>query len=96
MRLIAVRRGCATCREWIGIVNRINMRLPYERRIEVIDNYLWEELRISLFPILDRFDESLFNSYPLVFIDGRIVTDGIKEIIKPYLKGFFKGEFVGQ
>jgi len=94
MRLIAIRRGCEMCREWIGIVNRINMRLPRQKRIEIIDNYLWEELRISLYPILDRFDESLFNSYPLVYLDGRIVTDGIKEVIKPYLNGFFKEEFV--
>lgn len=93
MRFAVVRRECGDCREALKSINRINMRLPHEKRIKIFDNYLEEEFDIKMFPIIDRIEKEFFN-YPFIYLDGIVVEPAIKELLTPYFKKFFKDDML--
>jgi len=73
-RLLVVRRGCPFCLLALKAVLYVNRYLPFDKRIEVIDNYQWEEMKINSHPVLDEMlDKELFDGYPHIFIDGTVV-----------------------
>lgn len=96
MRLLIVKRGCKFCKEWIKAVNRVNLKLPFERRIKIIDNYQWEELGLNFYPITNRFSKETFDSYPFCYLDGISVGQANFSLAKSFLNGFFKEEYLTQ
>jgi len=93
MRFVVIKRGCGDCREAMKSINRINMRLPHEKRIKVFDNYLEKEFNIKMFPIVDRVQKDFFN-YPFIYLDGIVIEPAIKELLTPYFQKFFKDELL--
>lgn len=73
-RILVVKRGCPFCLLALKAVLFVNRYLPFDKRIEVIDNYQWEEMKYNSHPVLDEMlDKELFDGYPHIFIDGTVV-----------------------
>lgn len=92
-RFIIVKSGCPFCREALKAIFWINLRLPLDKRIIVIDNYRWEEFGLREFPITELFDEKEFNAYPFIYIDGFIIDPAQKILLRATLEGYLKNEF---
>ncbi len=91
MRILITKRGCKKCRVSIKLAHWINLKLPFDKRIIIIDNYQYESMGLKLFPIVDRFD---YDDYPYWNLDGVEIVGGNKEVLKPLLKSFFESEFI--
>lgn len=92
VRVLLTRMGCKGCREYLRAIPIINLRLPIEKRIKVINCFEYEEWGLKNHPILDRIT---FNDYPVLYLDG-ILIEGVAwvEQIKKFLEKYLKSEFV--
>lgn len=92
VRVLLTRTGCMGCNEFMKVLPSINLRLPIEGRIRVINCFEFEEWAIKNHPILDRIT---FRDYPVLYLDG-ILIEGVAwaEQIKIFLESYFKEEFV--
>jgi glutaredoxin len=78
-RFAVVRRGCPFCHLAKKAILYLNIRLPYNKRIEIYDNYEFEELGFTRHPFIQNMlDEKLFDGYPFIYIDGGIVEPASK------------------
>jgi len=73
-RILFTMDGCSHCRHYMRFIQTINAKLPYNKRIAVINcsNYhdygIVEDQRIKI------FIEHYKGSYPSLFIDGTLVS----------------------
>lgn len=73
-RLLVIRRGCPFCHLVLKAVLYVNRHLPHDKRIDIIDNYQWEELKFNSHPVLDAMlDQESFDGYPYLYIDGIVI-----------------------
>lgn len=99
-RFLLVKFKCPNCREFIKAIKLINLRLPVDRRIEIIDFFAWEDYGVELEPIMKKFKEELEEGYPICFLTKEGINQGIilqpasPSILKIYLNEFFKEEFL--
>ncbi|MHA1329739.1 MAG: hypothetical protein ACTSR2_01555 [Candidatus Hodarchaeales archaeon] len=95
-RFLLVRRGCPVCRSFIKVISKINLRLPIEKRIRIIDCYEWEEFGVKNIPLMDKLEqEGLSEGFPFFYIDGIIVEPfPTTEQIKIFLETYLKDEFI--
>lgn len=85
-RYLLVKRGCPYCLDFAKAVRIINMKLSMEKRIQIIDCWLWEEYGVKLEPIMDKFKkDGLAEGFPFCFIDGLIVEPAPTDVLKVYL-----------
>lgn len=94
LRILVIRRGCPHCREFLKVVPFINMKLKIGRRIEIFDNFEWEEFGHKKYPIIEKFEKEGFDAYPFCYIDGTIVEPAQKEILRVYFQKYFEKEMV--
>ena len=95
-RFLLVRTGCPFCREAIKVISKLNLKLPIEKRIRIIDCYEWESYGLKNIPIMDVFNKmGLKEGYPFFYLDG-IITEPFptSEQLKIFLKTFLKSEFI--
>lgn len=94
MRILIVKRGCPFCLQFLKVVNKINLKLPFNSRIRIIDNYEYEEFGLKFFPISDKFETKDFNAYPFCYLDGIVVGEASSELAKSFLEGYLRNEFI--
>lgn len=96
MMCIMVRRNCPNCREWLRAVNKINLKLPLNKQIKVIDCWEQEELGINDTGLMKKFDREGFGEegYPFVYLDGMIVEPASSIQLEKFLESFLKKEFL--
>lgn len=81
-RFILVRKGCPFCLMAKKAVLFINRYLPYDKRIQIIDNFEWEEFRFPAHPFVDsRLDPKTFDGYPYIYIGGVEIEPATTEIL---------------
>jgi len=81
-RYIIVRRGCPFCLMAIKAVLFVNRYLPYEKRIQIFDNFQWEELKFLSHPFIEeRVDQETFDGYPYIYIDGGVIEPAPTECL---------------
>ena len=95
-RMIIVRRKCPFCRDAIKVINKINLNLPLDKRIDVIDAWQWEEFGVDSLPILKKLEkDGLMEGFPLLIIDGvRIEPAPTSEQMDILLKTYLKEDFL--
>lgn len=99
-RFLLVRMGCSRCREFQKALKQINLRLPVNKRIQIIDCMHWENHGVKLELIMDKFSDKEFSGYPLCFLTKEGIEQGIilepddSEILKIYLNKFLEDEFI--
>lgn len=92
MRILLKKRQCPICINYLGVVQRINARLPIDKRIQVVDTSDYEEHGINLSPIINHLQ---WSGTPTLFINGiKVVGATTKEHIRGFLESFLKEEFL--
>jgi len=91
---IVIKRGCPVCRETVKAINFFNLRLPIQKRIQIYDNYLWDEFIVQIHPICSKVARDGFDSYPFIYLEGCKVEPCERILLKPFLEGFFKKDML--
>jgi glutaredoxin len=94
-RLLFYKSGCPHCAILMKFVERINSKLPIEKRIRLVDCTLAEEFGMSN-PLIDLFQEH-FTGFPTIFLDG-IKIDGSNTQIEAetFLTTYLQQEFINR
>lgn len=78
------------------VVNKINLKLPFEKRIRIIDAWEYEEFGLRSLPILDKLEkDGLREGYPFFMCDGAIIESAPNvEMFKIVLENFLENDLV--
>lgn len=94
-RVLLVRRGCEFCNMSIRVVNKINLKLPMEKQIRIIDCYEWDEFGVALEPIMEILSKSGFDSYPFFYMNGKVIKRApTQKVLKVFLTKLLEDEFI--
>jgi len=93
MRFLFVKRGCKACLEFKRIIPRLNLILPLNLQIRILENWEYETFGVKIHLIQERLTEEDFSDYPLLYLDGTIYTGGqAAEVINTFLKTYLKDD----
>lgn len=81
MRIAIVKMSCPACLELKKVLPAINMRLPLEKKIRIIDNTSLEVFGIKNDFIQDKLDDENFQAYPIVYIDGAMIIGAVESYL---------------
>ncbi len=94
VRVLLIEASCPACLEYLRVLPKINLRLPIEKRIKIIDCFEWEQFGLKLHPIMDKFGED-FEDYPLLYLDKILITGAIwAEQLKIFLEKYLEEDFI--
>lgn len=80
-RFVLIRRGCEFCHMAVRAVHLLNKYLDDFKKIQVFDNFEWEEFSFKAHPIMDKLDPKNFDGYPFIYIDGIEVGPAPTELL---------------
>ena len=93
-RFIITRRGCEICREWLRVIERVNLKMPLSKRVHVIDGFEWEEMRLKDNALIKKFEkEGLSHGYPFCYLDGMVVEPANSILLKTFLESYLNKDF---
>ena len=94
-RFLLVKSGCSFCREFVKIVTWINLKLPIDKQIKIMDNIMFEDFGLIQYPIMNKIFKTVGEiSYPFLYIDAIVVEPCQKEMLKPFLEEFVKEDLI--
>ncbi len=94
-RFLLVRSGCPHCREFLKAIRIVNLKLPLEKKIKIIDCAEWENYGIIIEPVMEKFEkDGLKEGYPLCFIDGIIIEPAPKDVLKVYVEKLLEEDLI--
>lgn len=95
-RLLITRSGCPHCREMVKVVSRINLNLPIDKRIEIIDAWEVEHFDLQNIPLLKKLEEDgLKYGYPFLYISGIVIEPApTEEMMKRLLDKFLYEDYI--
>ncbi len=95
-RILMTRRSCPYCRQMIRVINKINLKLPVDKRIQIIDCWEHEEFGLNNLPIINKLESSgLKEGYPFLFIDGCVIDNATtQEQMEILLNTFLNDDFI--
>ena len=94
-RLLLIRKGCRGCREYLRVLPKINLRLPIDKKIKIIDCFEWDEFGMKSHPIMDSFKREDFTDYPLLYLNGILITGVLfAEQLRIFLEQYLKEDFI--
>lgn len=95
-RFLLVRKGCPFCRQMIKVISKLNLRLPIEKRIHIIDCWEWESYGVRNIPLMDKLEkDGLSEGFPFLYADGCVIDPApTEEQLKIFLKTYLKEDFL--
>jgi len=86
-RMLFVRKGCFFCRQMVKVINKINLKMEIEDRIQIIDAWEYEEFDLRNLPLIEKLrKDGIEEGYPLLIIDSiRIEPAPTEEILNTLL-----------
>lgn len=91
---LMTRRGCPHCRAFIKAIKLINIKLPVEKRIQIVDCFAWENYGIELEPIMRKFSKELKEGYPICYINGILVEPSPPDVLKAYISKLLEEDLI--
>lgn len=94
---LIIRRGCPFCRQMVKVVNKLNLRLPFEKRIKIVDAWELEELNVDYIQIIKKFEKEGLSKegFPFFYADGIVIEPApTSEQMKICLENFFEKDLV--
>ena len=89
MRVLLKRSYCSYCRNWKGVVEKINLRLPPRKKIRIVDTTLYDKYGIVTDNVIN---EIKWEGTPHLHIDGVDYTGALSRwSVEAWLVGFLKG-----
>lgn len=93
MRFLFVKRGCKACLEFKRVIPRLNLILPLNLQIRILQNWEYETFRVKIHLIQERLSSEDFIDYPLLYLDGILYEGGqAAEIISKFLRTYLKDD----
>ena len=94
LRLAFFVEGCLHCRTWKDFIQRINGKLPIEKRIKIIDCTEFQKYNIISDPLIVLYNKH-FDGFPCIFI-GNLKISGSNSRIESetYLTALLEDEFI--
>jgi len=93
MRFLFVKRGCKACLEFKRVIPRLNLLLPINLQIRILENWEYEVFGVKTHLIQERLTPEEFTDYPLLYMDGIIYTGGqASSIINSFLRIYLKDD----
>jgi hypothetical protein len=68
-RVLFVIDGCGHCAKWKEFIERLNLEVPIEKRIRVINCTNYNSLGIEDYQIIKLFDKYMEGNYPFLFFE---------------------------
>ena len=94
-RILIYRSGCRLCLEYLRFIDFLNLRLPINKRIKLIDAFELENFGFLPHPVMKKLEQEKFEAYPYLFFEGVEVIGGANaEQLKIFLESACKGEFI--
>jgi len=94
-RVLLIEMGCPGCKEYLRVIPKINLRLPIDKKIQIVDCFEWEQFGFKSHPIMDNFDRDDFQDYPLLYLDSILITGVLwAEQLKIFLEKFLEKDFI--
>ena len=94
-RVLLKKQGCHFCNDAMRVINRLNLKLPLNKQIKIVDGSEWEEFGVRSKPIMDVLEDKGFNYYPFLIVDGIIVAPApTPQILYTYLSKLLEEDFV--
>lgn len=91
-RILFFEQSCSHCNKYLEFIERINAKLPTEKRIKLVD---CEFSKYGITdPLYDLFEKHI-DGFPTLFLDGSKKT-GINSVIESlaYLESYLNRQFV--
>lgn len=93
-RVLFVQDGCEICLRWKKFIERFNLEIKPEKRIEVIDATNLSRNEIFDHPLLKIFDKYIFH-FPVLFLDGRkIPWANSPEEAEAFVRSYLHEDFI--
>ena len=93
-RILFIKQKCEHCRKVIGFIERINSKLPIDKRVRVIDCTMYQDYGILNDPLIQLFSKS-FDGYPTAFISGIKVSGANSRVeIETYINDLLEDDFI--
>ena len=92
-RILFVKSSCIHCRKYLEFIERINLKLPIDKRIKIIDCTM-AQYGIIDNPLIVLLDKQI-EGYPTLIFDGLKIS-GINSAIetKVFLETYLNKEFI--
>ena len=91
-RLLFVKDSCPHCHKYMNFIEKINQRLPINKRIKIINCSLYH---YGVYDTILSFMNENVKGFPTLMIDG-ILIDGINTSIESesFLKSYLEDEYI--
>ena len=94
-RCLFVISNCSICSKYKDFIERLNMELPINKRIRVIDSTNLNSLGVWDYGILRLFDGYMKGNYPFLFLDGILFTGAnSKEEVESFIRAYLHKDFI--
>lgn len=94
-RCLFVIESCPRCQLWKYFIESLNMELPINKRIRVINSTNLNSLGVWDYGVLRIFDSYMKGNYPFLFLDGMLFTGAnSKEECEAFLRAYLHKEFI--
>lgn len=95
VRLLAVIQNCSLCAKYKTFIERMNLELPMEKRIRVINSTNLNSLGVFDYGVLRVFDKFMKGSYPFLFLDGMLFNGAnSSDECEAFLRAYLHKEFI--
>lgn len=93
-RILFVIDGCPHCMNYKRFIERLNLELPFEKRIRVINATVFNTLGIVDDPMIGLFDKYI-DGYPTLFLNGiKITGANSQEEAEAFIKAAVHKDFI--
>lgn len=93
-RFLFIKDGCHLCMKWKEFVERVNMELPIEKKIRIINCTVYETLGIVDNEFIKVFD-SYFENYPTLFLEGnKLPYTNSREETEAFIRAYLHDDFI--
>lgn len=93
-RIVFVTRGCPHCRILMEFIERINYKLPIDKRIQIVDCTLYQSYGIATNNLILLYSKH-FDGFPTLFLGNTKISGSHTRIeYETFLHDYLEDEFI--
>lgn len=90
-----VIQNCSMCAKYKDFIESLNMELPINKRIRVIDSTNLNSLGVWDYGILKLFDGYMKGNYPFLFLDGMLFSGANSQAeCEAFVRAYLHKDFI--
>lgn len=94
-RILFVIDGCSRCQKWKEFIEALNLEVPIEKRVKVINATNYNSLGIIDYPVIKLFDKYMEGNYPFLFFEGVLLNGAnSREEAEAFIRGALHNDFI--